>query len=36
LKGGDAIVELHEDTVYLSGPAEYVYEGAVNLKSGTS
>jgi len=36
LKGGDAFVEFHEDTVYLSGPAEFVYEGAVNLQSGAS
>jgi len=36
LKGGDAFVEFYEDTVYLSGPAEFVYEGAVNLQSGTS
>ena len=36
LKGGDAFVEFHEDIVYLSGPAEFVYEGAVNLQSGAS
>jgi len=36
LKGGDALVEFHEDTVYLSGPGEFVYEGALNLRSGST
>ena len=36
LKGGDALVEYYGDAVYLSGPGEFVYEGAVNLRSGTS
>jgi len=36
LKGGNAFVEFYEDTVYLSGPGEFVYEGAVNLQSGSS
>jgi len=36
LKGGDAFVEFHEDTVYLSGPGEFVYEGVLNLRSGVS
>ena len=36
LKGGDAFVEFHEDKVYLSGPGEFVYEGAINLRSGAT
>ena len=36
LKGGDALVEFYRDAVYLSGPGEFVYEGAVNLRSGAS
>jgi len=36
LKGGDALVEFYGDTVYLSGPGEIVYEGAVNLRGGAS
>ena len=36
LKGGDALVEFYRDVVYLSGPGEFVYEGAVSLRSGTS
>jgi len=36
LKGGDAFVEFYGDMVYLSGPGEFVYEGAVNLQSGAS
>ena len=36
LKGGDALVEFYGDAVYLSGPGEFVYEGAVNLRSGSS
>ena len=36
LKGGDALVEFYCDTVYLSGPGEFVYEGAVSLRSGAS
>ena len=36
LKGGDAFVEFYRGAVYLSGPGEFVYEGAVNLRSGAS
>jgi len=36
LKGGDAFVEFYKDRVYLSGPAKFVYEGALNLRSGSS
>ena len=36
LKGGDAFVEYYGDTVYLSGPGEFVYEGVVNLRGGAS
>ena len=36
LKGGNAFVEYNGDSVYLSGPGEFVYEGAVNLRSGSS
>ena len=36
LKGGDAFVEFYGDKVYLSGPGEFVYEGMVNLRSGSS
>ena len=36
LKGGDALVEYYGDAVYLSGPGEFVYEGTVNLRSGSS
>jgi len=36
LKGGSAFVEYNGDSVYLSGPGEFVYEGAVNLRSGSS
>ena len=36
LKGGKAFVEYNGDTVYLSGPGEFVYEGTVNLRSGAS
>jgi diaminopimelate epimerase len=35
LKGGKAFVEYNSDTVYLSGPGEFVYEGVLNLRSGT-
>jgi diaminopimelate epimerase len=35
LKGGKAFVEYNGDTVYLSGPGEFVYEGVLNLRSGT-
>jgi len=35
MKGGDAFVEYDGDTVYLSGPGEFVYEGVLNLRSGT-
>ena len=36
LKGGSALVEYNGNTVYLSGPGEFVYEGVVNLRSGAS
>ena len=36
LKGGVAFVEYYGDAVYLSGPGEFVYEGMVNLRSGSS
>ena len=36
LKGGKAFVEYNGDTVYLSGPGEFVYEGVLNLRSGAS
>ena len=36
LKGGNAFVEYNGDTVYLTGPGEFVYEGSVNLRSGAS
>ena len=36
LKGGDACVEIYDDKVFLSGPGEFVYEGAVNLRSDAS
>ena len=36
LKGGDALVEFYGDSVYLSGPGEFVYEGQLNLRSGPS
>ena len=34
LTGGDALVEFDGKSAYLSGPAEFVYEGAVNLRTG--
>ena len=36
LKGGDALVEFYRGAVYLSGPGEFVYEGAMNFRSGAS
>ena len=36
LKGGNAFVEYNGDTVYLSGPGEFVYEGVLNLRSAAS
>jgi diaminopimelate epimerase len=36
LKGGSAFVEYNGDTVYLSGPGEFVYEGVLNLRSEAS
>ena len=36
LNGGDAIVDFDGDSVYLTGPGEFVYEGSVNLRSGSS
>jgi diaminopimelate epimerase len=34
LTGGDALVEFDGHDTYLSGPAEFVYDGAVNLRTG--
>jgi len=36
LNGGNAIVEYDGETVYLSGPGEFVYEGSINLRSAPS
>jgi diaminopimelate epimerase len=35
LNGGDALVEFNGDKVFLSGPGEFVYEGSLNLRSGS-
>ena len=35
LNGGDALVEFDGDKVFLSGPGEFVYEGSLNLRSGS-
>ena len=34
LTGGDALVEFDGHKAYLSGPAEFVYEGSVNMRTG--
>mgnify|MGYP001173477083 FL=1 len=36
LNGGDATVEFDREKVYLIGPGKFVYEGSVNLRSGSS
>ena len=36
LNGGDALVEFDGDKVFLSGPGEFVYEGSLNLRSGSN
>ena len=36
LNGGDAVVDYDGDKVFLTGPGEFVYEGSVNLRSGSS
>ena len=36
LNGGDATVEFDGESVYLTGPGKFVYEGSVNLRSGSS
>jgi diaminopimelate epimerase len=36
LNGGDAVVEFDRDRVFLTGPGEFVYEGSINLRSGSS
>jgi diaminopimelate epimerase len=36
LNGGDAVVEFDGNGVFLTGPGEFVYEGSVNLRSGSS
>ena len=34
LTGGDAFVEFDGKNAYLSGPAEFVYQGEINLRTG--
>ena len=36
LNGGDAVVDYDGNKVFLTGPGEFVYEGSVNLRSGSS
>jgi len=36
LNGGDAIVDYDGNSVFLTGPGEFVYDGSVNLRSGSS
>ena len=36
LNGGDAVVDYNGNNVFLTGPGEFVYEGSVNLRSGSS
>ena len=36
LNGGVALVNFDGDKVFLTGPAEFVYEGSVNLRSGSN
>ena len=36
LNGGDATVEFDGEKVHLTGPGKFVYEGSVNLRSGSS
>ena len=36
LNGGDVLVEFNGDNVFLTGPGEFVNEGSVNLRSGSS
>ena len=36
LNGGDAIVNFDGDRVFLTGPGEFVFEGSVNLRRGSS
>ena len=36
LNGGDALVNYDGNSVLLTGPGEFVYEGSVNLRSGSS
>ena len=36
LNGGDAVVEFDGNSVFLTGPGEFVYEGSINLRSGSS
>jgi diaminopimelate epimerase len=36
LNGGDAVVDYDGNNVFLTGPGEFVYEGSVNLRSGSS
>ena len=35
LNGGDALVEFDGNKVFLTGPGEFVYEGSLNLRSGS-
>ncbi len=34
LTGGDALVEYDDNEVCLTGPAEFVYEGSINIRTG--
>ena len=36
LNGGDATVEFDGEKVFLTGPGEFVYEGSINFRSGSS
>ena len=36
LNGGDATVEFDGEKVHLTGPGKFIYEGSVNLRSGSS
>ena len=36
LNGGNALVEFDGNKVFLTGPGEFVYEGSVNLRSGSN
>ena len=36
LNGGDVAVEFDGERVFLTGPGKFVYEGSINLRSGSS